>query len=78
MQDGGVLNVTNPVYMRKDPGDDEDEDDEEEPLGASLIYTGNSVSLICFVLCRGQFLQTSVTSFFFVSTSLGCSAFTCL
>ena len=43
MQDGGELNVTNPVYMRKDPADD-DEDDEEEPLGAGLIYTGNAVS----------------------------------
>lgn len=43
MQDGGELNVTNPVYMRKDPGDEnEDDDDEEEPLGASLIYTGNN------------------------------------
>ncbi|XP_070183011.1 low-density lipoprotein receptor-related protein 1-like [Littorina saxatilis] len=42
MQDGGELNVTNPVYMRKDPGDDDDEDDEEEPLGASLIFTGNA------------------------------------
>lgn len=41
MQDGGELNVTNPVYMRKDPGEDDDED-EEEPLGASLIYTGNN------------------------------------
>ncbi|XP_076445601.1 prolow-density lipoprotein receptor-related protein 1-like [Babylonia areolata] len=42
MQDGGELNVTNPVYMRKDPGDDDDDDDEEEPLGAGLIYTGNA------------------------------------
>ncbi|KAL8579462.1 hypothetical protein ACOMHN_026827 [Nucella lapillus] len=41
MQDGGELNVTNPVYMRKDPGEEDDEDDEEEPLGAGLIYTGD-------------------------------------
>lgn len=41
MLEGGELNVSNPVYMRKDP-DDED-DDEMEPLGARDIYTGNSV-----------------------------------
>ena len=45
MPDGGELNVTNPVYMRKDPGEDDDEDDdEEEPLGSGSIYTGNAVS----------------------------------
>ena len=55
MQDGGELNVTNPVYMRKDPGEDEDEDDEEEPLGAGLIYTGNTVSLEAFCLSFGSF-----------------------
>ena len=75
MQDGGELNVTNPVYMRKDPGDEDDEDDEEEPLGASLIYTGNAVSIqrwTGFVICFGRSCSLYSLMFCVFCTPLDC------
>ncbi|XP_012944048.1 low-density lipoprotein receptor-related protein 1 [Aplysia californica] len=39
---GGNMNVTNPVYMKRD-GEDDDED-EEDPLASGLIFTGDATT----------------------------------
>ena len=47
MQDRGNMNVTNPIYLRRD----EDEDDDETPHGSSCsIFSGETVSSNSFFL----------------------------
>lgn len=47
MDKGANLNVSNPVFMKKD---EEDDDDECEPLssGGRIIFTGEDVSIFVY------------------------------
>lgn len=54
------MNVTNPVYMKRD-AEDEDED-ENEPLRGGVIFTGETVKTI-FLLSIHFILQVTDVEF---------------
>ena len=50
MLDGHDVNMTNPLYRRRDMMDgDDDEDDEQDSLRSQSIYIGGNVGYLCVI-----------------------------